>query len=182
MSTGAALSIEPADTPACASDGGLRQLPRDELKTAFSLFPSGVVIATTRDAGGKPHGFTASSFSPLSLDPPMLLVCISRAAQCHDAFMRARHFCINVLGAEHRQLAMLFATRGADKFAGGAFAAGAHGMPILADAIASFVCRVAGRLPGGDHTILTGEVESGRFGLDGSAMLYVRRAFGSVGT
>jgi len=176
-----AVSI--AEAEPCGSVGGgeigMPKLPRDELKTAFSLFPSGVVIATTCDADGRPHGFTASSFTPLSLDPPMLLVCIARSAQCYPAFMRAEHFAINVLPPEHEALALLFATRGAEKFAGDSFAAGAQGMPVLRDAVASFVCRVAERLPGGDHTILTGEVEAGRCRADGAAMLYFRRRFQS---
>jgi len=165
-----------------AVDVGMRPLPRDELKRAFSLFPSGVVIATTRDTEGRPHGFTASSFSALSLDPPMLLVCIAHSAQCYAAFMHARHFAINILRPEHEALALRFATRGADKFAGDAFDVEMQGMPVLRDAAASFACRVAGRLPGGDHTILTGQVEASRCGRDGAAMLHFQRRFRAVET
>ncbi|MEW6645228.1 MAG: flavin reductase family protein [Pseudomonadota bacterium] len=147
------------------------------LKRAFSLFPSGVVIATTLDASGQPHGFTASSFTPLSLEPPMVLICLNVSAQCFSAFSQSDCFAVSVLRPEHREQALRFATRGADKFGSGRFRTGALGLPQLADSLATFACRVAGRYPGGDHVILTGHVEQASYEDTGSAMVHFVRSF-----
>ena len=87
-------------------------------RKAMARVASGVAIVTTSDADGRWWGFTASSFTPLSLDPPLILVCLSRDAGCRPAFTSAPAFRVNVLGVEHEQLAVRFATRGADKFFG----------------------------------------------------------------
>lgn len=149
----------------------------DLLKQAFSLFPSGVVIATTVDSAGKQHGFTASSFTPLSVDPPMVLVCLNVSAHCFDVFSQARHFAISVLRPEHHNEAMRFATRGVDKFEGASFEPGQLGLPCLRNALASFECSVVDRYPGGDHAILTGLVECLSYQDNGSAMVHFLRSF-----
>ncbi|MDI6028542.1 flavin reductase family protein [Corticibacterium sp. UT-5YL-CI-8] len=149
----------------------------DTMKRAFSLFPSGVVIAATVDASGARHGFTASAFTPLSLDPPMVLLCLNVSAQCFTAFSEAKRFAISVLRPEHRDHAMRFATRGGDKFEMGRFRSGPFGMPQLDDAMVNFECSVAGRFPGGDHIILTGLVEHVCYRESGSAMVHFMRSF-----
>ncbi len=150
--------------------------PAEALKQAFALFPSGVVIAATVDRQGMSHCFTASAFAPLSIDPPMLLVCLNVAAQCYPAFASADRFAVSVLRAEHRDHALRFATRGVDKFAGAPFHEGPRGMPILDGALAAFECRVAARYPGGDHIILTGHVEHAHHPA-GPAMVHFMRSF-----
>jgi flavin reductase ActVB len=94
----------------------------------MARFATGVTIVTTADANGRWWGFTASSFSPVSIDPPLILVCLARTARCYRAFMCAPSFRVNV--PEHEALATRFATSGADKFAGGEFSRGADGLPI----------------------------------------------------
>ena len=150
------------------------------LKQGFALFPSGVVIATTVDADGVAHGFTASSFAPLSVEPPMVLVCLNRSAQCFDAFSSAQRFAVSVLRPEHKDVAMRFATRGADKFGDGAFRAAAGEMPVLHDALATFQCSTAACHPGGDHIILTGLVEHINHAAEGGAMVHFARSFRGV--
>ncbi|TKT75739.1 flavin reductase family protein [Aquamicrobium sp. LC103] len=150
------------------------------LKQSFALFPSGVVIATTIDAQGVSHGFTASTFVPLSVEPPMVLVCLNRSAQCYDAFLTSERFAVSVLRPEHQDIAMRFATRGADKFADRAFDTGAGTPPVLDCALAAFECSVADRHPGGDHIILTGLVERMRHTTQGGAMVHFARSFHAV--
>jgi flavin reductase ActVB len=165
----------------CEAPARTRDAPApDALKRAFSLFPSGVVIVATRDARGVAHGFTASTFVPLSLDPPMVLVCLNRSAQCHAAFAGATGFAVSVLRPEHRQLALRFATRGADKFAGAQFERGDAEHPLVPEAIAQFECKAAAVHPGGDHVILTGVVERVRHGEHGAAMVHFARTFHAV--
>lgn len=149
----------------------------DMLKRAFSLFPSGVVIATTLDVDGDPHGFTASTFVPLSVDPPMVLMCLNRTAQCFEAFMTSQRFAVSVLRPGHEEVAMRFATRGADKFKDVVFDRTDDGLPVIEGALATFECRTSGRHPGGDHVILTGVVEGLCFEDEGAAMVHFVRSF-----
>mgnify|MGYP001184941144 CR=1 FL=1 len=161
-------------------EAGMQRPDAATLKQGFSLFPSGVVIATTIDAGGAAHGFTASTFVPLSVEPPMVLVCLNRSAQCYDAFLSSPRFAVSVLRPQHREIALRFATRGADKFADAPFVGTPEGAPLLEGALAHFECSTTARHPGGDHIILTGLVERMRFAAEGSAMVHFARSFRSV--
>jgi flavin reductase ActVB len=128
------------------------------LRDAMASFPSGVTIVTTTDADGRSWGFTASSFCSLSMDPPLVLVCLARTASCFDAFMAARSWVVNIVAESAHDLAKTFATRGADKFAAGGFRDSDAGHPILADAAVSLHCDAWERYDGGDHVILVGRV------------------------
>jgi flavin reductase ActVB len=150
------------------------------LKQGFAVFPSGVVIATTTDAAGVAHGFTASTFVPLSVDPPMVMVCLNRSAQCYQAFLASSSFAVSVLRPEHKDIALRFATRGADKFSDTAFLATRSGGLVLEDALATFECSMVARHPGGDHVILTGLVEAMRCEDGGEAMVHFSRSFRSL--
>lgn len=147
------------------------------LKQGFSLFPSGVVIATTLDREGSAHGFTASTFVPLSIEPPMVLVCLNRTAQCYEAFLQAQTFAISVLRPSHQDIAMRFATRGANKFSSLTLMQTPSGLPILSDALVSFECELSGQHPGGDHTILTGLVKGVHHEGNRDAMVHFARSF-----
>ncbi len=128
------------------------------LRRAFGAFATGVTITTTLDADGRPVGFTANSFSSVSLDPPLLLVCLAESASSFDAFRAAGRFAVNILSAEQRALSAAFATRGADKFAGVAWRAEATGAPVIAGGVAWFDCETHDIVPAGDHAILIGRV------------------------
>lgn len=149
----------------------------EQFKAAMQRFPSGVVIATTRGADGGPRGFTASSFTSVSVAPPMVLLCLANAAACHRDFCEATHFAVNILGHRQEALAWLFATRGADKFAGGRFLDGPRGLPFLEEAIARMTCRLHATHVHGDHTLLVAEVEAVELGDDADAMLRFRQRF-----
>jgi flavin reductase ActVB len=129
-----------------------------DFRAAMGRFPSGVTITTTLDASGAPRGFTANAFSSVSLDPPMVLVCLARTAECFPAFMECERFAVSVLARGQRELALRFATRGADKFGPGGFEPGA-GAPVVAGAAGVVRCQVLGRHPAGDHVVLLGTVE-----------------------
>jgi flavin reductase ActVB len=146
-------------------------------KEAFARFPSGVVIATMIDAQGQARGFTASSFSSVSLDPPLVLVCLSTAAECYPAFLAAERFAISLLRPRHEEVARAFATRGADKFSLGDFVSAPHGLPVLKDALATMVCRKVHDYLCGDHSILLGEIEAADIGDGSDALVYYRRRF-----
>jgi flavin reductase ActVB len=150
---------------------------RDRFVDAMAMFPSGITIVTTADPDdGRWLGFTATSFCSVSLDPPLVLVCLGRTAYCHDSFARADRFRIHVLRSDHADLALNFATQGAEKFALGAFSKDEHGFPVLPTAIATVDCRPYAQYEGGDHSILVGEVEDVSVA-DASPVIYFRRSF-----
>ncbi|WP_275291552.1 flavin reductase family protein [Amycolatopsis sp. La24] len=133
-------------------------------RSALSRFPSGVTIVTTRGEDGTLHGFTASSFASLSLDPPLVLVCLDRGATCFPVFMAAERFVVNVVTPAHAELATRFATKGENKFAYGSFEFDDQGHPLLPDAAAILHCELEQAVPGGDHVILIGGVREARVG------------------
>ncbi|HWU64942.1 MAG TPA: flavin reductase family protein [Ensifer sp.] len=150
------------------------------VKRAFSLFPSGVAVITTRDRDGKAQGFTASSFTPLSLDPLMVLVCIGRNARCFEAFMEASYIGISVLRGSQADIAMQFSSRATDKFANLETEDGPFGSPLLRGAVSTFEGMVAGRFPGGDHVVLTVSVDHMTLEDEGDVMAYFARGFSAL--
>ena len=129
-----------------------------EFRRALSCFATGVAVATTLDENGERVGMTISSFSSVSLTPPLVLWSIAHNAHGYDAFMNSDHFAVNVLAKHQEQLSDLFATRGVDKFDGLECREGLHGSPILPDYAACFECRTEYRYEGGDHKIIVGRV------------------------
>jgi flavin reductase (DIM6/NTAB) family NADH-FMN oxidoreductase RutF len=129
---------------------------RLEYRQAIARFATGVTIITTDTPDGY-AGMTASAVSSLSLEPRLLLVCISNHLPTHRAIQVSRRFAVNVLGAGDAALARRFASPREDKFAGLELDC-SEGVPLLRRAIAHFVCDVTERFPGGDHSIFIGGV------------------------
>ncbi len=127
------------------------------LRRALGQFPTGVTIVTAA-RGADLLGMTANSFSSVSLDPPLVQWSVAKSAPSHDAFVAAEAFAIHFLGADHRELALRFGSRNAEKFTGIRHAEGITGAPLLTELAPIFECRTWARYPGGDHTILVGEV------------------------
>lgn len=128
-----------------------------EFRHALGQFPTGVAIVTAL-SGGRPIGMTANSFTSVSLDPPLVAWCVAKSAPSHDPFVEAASFAVHFLGADHHALALTFAKRGSDKFAETPYEVGALGAPLIVGLAPIFECRTWARYPGGDHTILVGEV------------------------
>ena len=126
------------------------------LKRAFGAYPTGVTVVTTFE-GGEPRGFTANSFTSVSIDPPLLLVCHDNRAGSAAAFRAATGFAVNVLASDQEAMAMRFAKPGDDKFGGLDWRAG-EGGPILPGVAAWLDCAHEATHPGGDHAILVGRV------------------------
>ena len=130
-----------------------------EFRTALGMFATGVTIVTARNEDGGVVGLTANSFNSVSLDPPLVLWSLSRAAGALAVFSTGSHYAINVLASDQKLLAERFAARGTDRFSGVAFDAGAGGAPLLHGAAATFECFNRSRYEEGDHIIFVGEVE-----------------------
>ena len=129
-----------------------------ELRRAFGSFATGVTIVTTMDAQAQPCGFTANSFSSVSLEPPLVLVNIAKSAFSLTTFTECKGFAINILAEQQRDLSNRFASKGADKFTGVDWLAGSTGSPLLNSVVAWFDCENFQQVDAGDHVILIGKV------------------------
>jgi (E)-2-((N-methylformamido)methylene)succinate hydrolase len=129
-----------------------------ELRQVLGCFVTGVTVVTTLEQQRLPRGFTANSFTSVSLDPPLVLVCIGRSAASHDAFAAGRGFAVNILSDGQQELSARFASRAVDKFAGVAWRAARGGGILLEGSLAWLDCRLERVIPAGDHSILLGEV------------------------
>jgi flavin reductase (DIM6/NTAB) family NADH-FMN oxidoreductase RutF len=150
------MHTPPAKTPRQAQPPGFST---QEFRTALGMFATGVTIVTARTTDGRVVGLTANSFNSVSLDPPLVLWSLARAAASLPAFSAGSHYAINILAAEQKPLAERFARKGADRWAGVSFSEGMGGAPLLAGAAATFECFNRSRYEEGDHVIFVGEVE-----------------------
>ncbi|WP_116204595.1 flavin reductase family protein [Amycolatopsis circi] len=129
------------------------------MRRTMGRFATGVAVVTTR-AAGVPHGMTVNSLTSVSLDPPLLLVCLTTGARSTDAVLEAGRFAVNILSARQEQLALRFARRGEDHFAGLEVTEGRHRVPVIPDAFAHLECDVERHLVAGDHVVVFGHVRS----------------------
>ena len=125
---------------------------------ACAQFATGVAIATVADAAGSPHGMTINSFTSVSLEPPLVLICIDHKARILDHFLSADFFAINILRDSQQELSERFARPGEDRFDALGWYPGETRAPLIPDALAIFECAVFERRKAGDHTIVIGEV------------------------
>jgi len=132
----------------------------DDFRAALSRFASGVTVVTTLMDDGQPHGITVSAFCSVSLEPPLVLVCIDRRASIHDRLEKGRNFAVNVLAEHQEDHSKRFASKHPDRFKDTHYTTGTTGVPVLEGALANIECRVAEAYPAGDHTIVVGRVEA----------------------
>lgn len=151
-----------------------------EFRRALGSFLTGVTIVTTIDAEGLPRGFTANSFTSVSLEPPLVLVCIAKKALGHEAFSTSRGFAINILSEDQKAASGTFASKAADKFASVAWQSGNTGNPLIEGSVAVFDCAMEQLVDAGDHSILIGRVHD--FNHNGAQPLgYCRGAYVTPG-
>jgi flavin reductase (DIM6/NTAB) family NADH-FMN oxidoreductase RutF len=151
----------------------------DEYKGALSKFASGVTIVTV-SAGHELHGMTATSFASLSLDPPLVLVCLEKTTRTHSLVLMSGAFVVNVLADQQQSIARVFSEHGLKRFDDLPHRRGPSNAPVLDGAIAWVECSVYRIDDGGDHDIVIGEVlECGA--RPGRPLLYWNRAYRSLG-
>lgn len=127
------------------------------MRRTMGRFATGVAVITT-GAAGTPHGMTVNSLTSVSLEPPMLLVCLTIGARTTDAIVEGGRFAVNILSARQEQLALRFAKRGEDHFAGLDVTTGGHRVPVIPDAFAHLECDVERHFVAGDHVVVFGHV------------------------
>jgi flavin reductase len=156
------------------------QVDPDAFRTALGSFATGVSVMTTV-VGDVPHGMTASAVSSVSLEPPLVLVCVDREASMATRALDAGVFALSFLGEDQGELATAFADparpEGEEQFVGVATRAQATGAPVLHGNVGWVDCRLWSVTDGGDHVVLIGEVVA--LGSDGDRpLLYYRGAYG----
>ena len=151
----------------------------DEFRSILGRFPSGVTVVTTKAGDGSDQGMTVSAFCSLSLEPPLVLICIEKTASVHDALTGAPAFIVNVLSDKQEQIARRFSIVDIDRFEAVGFSRSQTGLVVLDDVLAVIECNRYALHDGGDHTIIVGEVEAGR-AESGAPLLYYRGGYAQL--
>ncbi len=151
----------------------------DEFRAVLGRFPSGVTVVTTRGGDGADQGMTVSAFCSVSLEPPLILICIEKNASVYDALTKAPGFAVNILSAKQEQIARRFAIIDIDRFEGIGFTRSSSGYAILDDVLGVIECRRTTLYDGGDHTLVLGEVEATRVE-SGTPLLYYRGGYAQL--
>lgn len=155
-------------------------LDQDEFRSVMGRFATGVTVVTVADKQGRDYGMTVTAFSSLSLEPPLVLVCIDHDASILPAFTSASHFAVNVLAAHQEAIARRFSVPDAEhRFEGLGFTRGQTGPAVLEDVLASIECRVVQSVVSGDHTIFMGEAEAANVRQD-TPLLYYRGGYSQL--
>src|SRR5437899_2167796 len=151
-----------------------RVISPDEFRHTLSHFTAGVTVITVCDSDGRPTGLTASAFTSVSLEPPLVLVCVDHKAQSYPALLAGKMFAVNILGLEQEVVSRRFATTKIEnKFEGVPFTLGPLGLPLLDNALAQLECATVNVHLEGDHTIFVGRVEGASSG-PGAPLVYFR--------
>jgi flavin reductase (DIM6/NTAB) family NADH-FMN oxidoreductase RutF len=132
---------------------------REGLKEVMRVFPQGVTIVTTNSGEG-PQGLTVSAFTSISLDPPLVLVSVSKASSVHQYLTMSKDFAVNFLADDQKSVSDRFAGRHEinDRFQGIGFSPGLTGAPIIQGVRAVVECRMWNIYDGGDHSLMIGTV------------------------
>ena len=155
-------------------------LDPDSFRSVLGRFASGITVITTVDSDGRDVGMTASAFSSVSLQPPLVQVCVDRAASMFDALLHAERFGVSVLADEQEALSRRFAgVESSHRFEGIGYTRGDSGVVLLDDALAQLECRIASRMEAGDHVIFLGEVERAT-ARDARPLLYYRGGYAQL--
>ena len=128
------------------------------LRNAFGSFMTGVTVVTTMEPNGAPRGFTANSFTSVSLDPPLLLICIAKTASSCAVFSRTPGFVVNILAEDQKDVSGIFASKRPDKFAEVSWTTSANGQPVIDGSLSWFDCARREVIEAGDHIILLGAI------------------------
>jgi flavin reductase (DIM6/NTAB) family NADH-FMN oxidoreductase RutF len=148
----------------------------EDFRRACGRFATGVTVATVLDAEGLPHGLTVSSFASVSLEPPLVSICLGHAVSLIDQFRASSFFGINVLAEDQRPVSERFARKGQDRFRGVPWTSGETGVPLIDGVLAAIECQVEQRIPVGDHDIFVGRMVATRV-TEGAPLLHFSGAY-----
>ena len=133
-------------------------ITNEEFRASLGRFASGVTVVTTKDGAGELHGLTVSAFCSVSMNPPLILVCIQKTTGSYHAFEESKVFVVNILSESQKDISNQFAFKHEDKFAGISYQKGIEDLPVLDDCLVNLECQLKHSYDGGDHTIFVGEI------------------------
>ncbi len=148
-------------------------------RAVLGRFSSGVTVVTTRDKRKRDQGMTVSAFCSVSLEPPLVLICIEHLASLYNSLDKATHFTVNILSESQEAIARRFAERETNRFEGLGFSRGKNGMVILDDILGYVECDVLARHEAGDHDIIVGSVQAA-VANEGKPLLYYRGGYAQL--
>lgn len=143
-----------------------------EFRKVCSRFATGVAVLTVCDATGSPHGLTVNSFTSVSAEPPLVLVCIDNGCTLMPLFENAAHFGLSFLEEQQQDLSTRFAFVPERRFEGVRWSQAGNGIPVIEGALGWMECRIEQRIQAGDHRILIGETVAAQSRVDGLPLLY----------
>ena len=149
-------------------------VPADDFRQVLSRFASGVTVVSTRDRAKNPIGVTVSAFSSVSLDPPLILICLDNATSNLKDYTDGGMFAVNILSNQQGSISNAFAFPGPKPpFDQVAYSVGEMGLPLVDGAVASVQCETHAVYPGGDHVIVIGLVKHAQWASDADPLIYV---------
>jgi len=154
-------------------------LDKEDFRAACSKFPTGITITTVKGADGRPYGITVNSFTSVSWEPPLVLVCIDYRSQILGHLVIHRYFGINCLSHDQQELSIRFSQSWNERFHDIAWYDGVTRAPLLFDVAAVLECKVVRTVRIGDHMIVVGEVVHAKSS-ERTPLAYLERNYGTV--
>jgi flavin reductase (DIM6/NTAB) family NADH-FMN oxidoreductase RutF len=154
-------------------------LDPDAFRAVMGRFATGVTVVTAVDVEGVDRGMTVSAFASVSLQPPLVVMCIDKTASMYDMLQTTQHFAVNILASTQESIARRFAATGAQQFEGIGYRSGENGVPLLNDVLAYVECKRVSSSIAGDHAIIVGETLTASM-RDGRPLLYYRGGFAQL--
>lgn len=154
-------------------------IDHDAFRAVLGRFASGVTVVTSIDEEGNDQGMTVSAFCSLSLDPPLVLICVDHSAAMYDSLAAAETFIVNILSERQEPLARRFSGPDPNRFDGIGYSRGLSGIAILDDVLGYLECKRIAAHAGGDHCIYIGEVENASSS-EGRPLLYYRGGYAQL--
>jgi flavin reductase (DIM6/NTAB) family NADH-FMN oxidoreductase RutF len=151
-----------------------------EYRDALGHFATGICIVTAAPEDEQPFGMTVNSFSSVSLDPPLILWSLQNNSECFASFEKSNTFGVNILASDQQPLSDFYAQKGDHNLEQDHYRLGKTGCPVLRGVLTSLECRIWARYPGGDHTILVGEVIAMEAQPDGQPLIFHKGQYGQI--
>src|SRR5262245_37737278 len=152
----------------------------DQFRMVMGNFATGITVVTTRDTKGNPYGLTVNSFTSVSLNPLLVLVCLDNRLSGLQAFRDSKHFGISILSEHQEDMSRLFAKKDTER-PSNIFFEGKLGIPLLQNSIAVMECKTIEVYAGGDHQIFLGHVENAEVLQLDHPLLYFRGKYQKIG-
>ncbi len=149
-------------------------------RSVLGHFPSGITAITSLDVDGRPVGMAVSSFTSVSLDPPLVAFLPGKTSSTFPVIAERGTFCVNILAASQEQVCRALSVSGGDKFANVAWRTGPHGAPVIDGVVAWIGCTIDAVHDAGDHHIVIGRVDDLEAGTAASPLLFFRSQYGHL--